>query len=110
MGNLRTAGNLFVEDITIGAGVAYVVGGIALTVTQAAEILAVHAVHVKSPSGTTAATMVLVAPVAGSESGQTFKLRAFQGGAAVSSLPAELPAASTDLEGLTVAVIYEAAA
>jgi hypothetical protein len=103
---LNTANNLFAEDIVIPSS-AYVAGGITITVAGASAIAKVHSAQLKGPTGTASGTNLLVAPVLGSESGQTFKLKAYEAPTGtVGGLFAELAAASTALEGLTLAVIY----
>lgn len=107
MVQLNTANNLFAEDIALGASITYVAGGVTVTVVGAAAIAKIHSCQLKAPTGTATGTDLLVAPVLGSESGQTFKMKAYQAPVGtVGGAFAELAAASTALQNLTVAVIY----
>ena len=97
---------LYAEDIVIPS-TGYVVGGITLTVTKAIAVTNVVSVTLKGVSGTTANLNYSLAPVVGSESGQTFKVRGYETGSAVSTGFAELAASSSVLEGLTATVLYK---
>lgn len=112
MAETKTTGDLFSEDVVIGAGVTYVVGGISIALTKCTSLSRIIHAQLKAPTGSTAATNVQVAPKVGSEvaTPPSFTLRAFQVGSAVSTPFAELAAASTALEGLTVSVLYEGSA
>jgi hypothetical protein len=107
LAQLAIRNNLFAEDITIGGSVTYVAGGITITVANASAIATVHAAQLKGPSGTSSGTQIVVSPVFGSESGQTFKLKAYEAPTGtVGGLLAELAPSSTALQGLTLAVVY----
>ncbi len=110
MGQLRTDGDLFVEEVVIGAGTTYVTGGITVALTKCTSLSKVRSVQIKTASGAT--TAVIGAAVAGSEvaAPPTFKLQAFWTGAAVSSALAEITSASTVLENAVVSVVYEGSA
>lgn len=108
MAQLKTSGDLFAEDVAIGAGVTYTLGGISIALAEATSLKRVISAQLKGPTGSTAGTNLSVAPVLGSETGvpPSFKLKAYE--SAGSAAPfAELAAASTALEGLTVSVLYE---
>ncbi len=96
--------NVYEEDVVLPS-TTYVTGGITVTIKQAIAITKVTNVALRSATGGST-TNLTVAPVLGSESGQTFKLQAYEGGAAVSDPQAEIASASTLLEGLTLAVTY----
>lgn len=110
MAQLNTGGNLFSEDVTVGASVTYAAGGIKLTLTESVSLKRVVSAVIRAPSGTGAGTILAVAPVAGSEASSppSFFLKAYETGAAVSTPLAELAAASTALQGVVISVLYEA--
>lgn len=95
------------EDITIGAAVTYTSGGISLLVVKGVQVQLVDHVTPKAlSSAALSGTIPIVAAVQGSESGQAFKLRAYQQ-SGVSGLFSELGGGSTQLQGQPIHVSYE---
>jgi hypothetical protein len=95
------------EDIAIGAAVTYTSGGIPVTVAKGVQITLVDSVTAKALSSAgLSGTLPLLAAVQGSESGQAFKIRAYQQ-SGTSGLFAELGGGSTELQNQPLHVAYE---
>lgn len=97
------------EDIALGGAITYAAGGVTVTCAVAQQVQTVRFTALKAPTGTAAGTNLLVAPVIGSESGLTFKMKAYQAGGTAAAF-AELAAASAALQNLTVTVAYDGSA
>ncbi len=97
---------IFTEDVTLG-GTTYTTGGISITVTKAAQLIAVRATGAKG-TGTTVSTTVVVAPVTGSEAGQKVSVRCYQpNGSTTAPALSEYPTATALPTGLVASLVYE---